>query len=68
MATTRLPDKPAAAGLTAPLSIVIVWVAGQYNIEVPSEVAIAFASLLASGAYYFVKEKEKVDVPPARRS
>lgn len=58
-AGTRVQNKPAAASLTAPLSIVIVWVASQYDLEVPSEVAIAFATLLASVAYYFVPEKEK---------
>lgn len=56
---TRIQAKPAAAGLTVPLSIVIVWVASQYDLEVPSEVAIAFANLLAGVAYYFVPEKEK---------
>lgn len=56
---TRIQNKPAAAGLTSPLSIVIIWVASQYDLEVPPEVAIAFATLLATAAYYFAPEKEK---------
>lgn len=56
--TTRIPDKPAAAGLTTPLSVVIIWVAGEYGLEVPAEVAIAFATLLAYAAYFFTRAKE----------
>lgn len=53
-AATKVPNKPAAAGLSSPLSVVLVWIAGEYGLEVPPEVAIAFGSLLATAAYYFV--------------
>lgn len=50
---TKVPNKPAAAGLSSPLSVVLVWVAGEYGLVIPPEVAIAFGSLLATAAYYF---------------
>lgn len=56
--TTKVPNKPAAAGLTSPLSVVLVWIAGEYGLDVPPEVALAFGSLLATAAYYFTPAKE----------
>lgn len=51
---TKVPNKPAAAGVASPLSIVLVWVAGQFGLDVPPEVATAFAGLLITVAYWAV--------------
>lgn len=56
--STRVPNKPAAAGVAVPLSTVIVWAAGQFGLEVPPEVATAFAALLIAGAYWAVPARE----------
>jgi hypothetical protein len=55
---SRVPSKPAAAGVAVPLSTVIVWAAGQFGLEVPPEVATAFAALLIAGAYWAVPARE----------
>lgn len=55
---TRVPNKPAAAGVAVPLATVLVWVAGQFGLVVPPEVAAAFASLLSVAAYVTVSAGE----------
>jgi hypothetical protein len=57
MATSRIPDKPAAAAVASPLAIVLVWVASEVGLEVPPEVAAAFVALLIAAAYYIVPAK-----------
>lgn len=44
--------KVAAGGIFGAAAIVIVWIAGQFGVEVPPEVAAAFTVLLGSGAAY----------------
>lgn len=53
-----MPNKPAAAGVAVPLSTVLVWGAGQFGLEVPPEVAAAFASLLIAGSYVLTRSGE----------
>lgn len=57
-ATTKVPNKPAAAGVSVPLSIVLVWVAGEFGLEVPPEVAASFSGLLIAAAYWVVPSRE----------
>lgn len=52
MADTRVPNKPAAAGVASPLSVVLVWVAGQFGADLPPEVAAAIVATLTSLAYW----------------
>jgi hypothetical protein len=56
--TTKVANKPAAAGVAAPLAVVLVWVAGQFDIEVPPDVAAAIAATLIAGAYWVVPSRE----------
>lgn len=56
--TTKVPQKPAAAGVAANAAVVLVWVANQFDLEIPPEVAAAFTSLLASVVYFFTPSKE----------
>jgi hypothetical protein len=53
----RVPDKPAAAAVASPLAVVLVWVAGEFGLDVPPEVAAAFVSLLIAVAYWAVPAK-----------
>lgn len=53
----RVPDKPAAAGVSVPLAAVIVYAAGEFGLEVPPEVAASFASLLMAVAYWLVPSR-----------
>lgn len=58
LAGTRIPNKPAAAGVAVPLATVLVWVAGEFGLTVPPEVAAAFASLLSAALYVAVPSGE----------
>jgi hypothetical protein len=55
--TTKVPDKPAAAGVAAPLAVVLVWVANEFNLVIPDTVAAAFTALLIAAAYWVVSDK-----------
>lgn len=57
-ATTKVPSKPAAAGVASPASIVLVWAAGEFGLEVPPEVAAAFVAFLVTVAYWLAPAKE----------
>jgi hypothetical protein len=57
MSVTKVPDKPAAAAVAAPLAIVLVWVANEFDLVVPDTVAAAFTSLLIAFAYWVVPSK-----------
>lgn len=48
----RVPNKPAAATLAGSASIVLIWIVGQFKVELPPEVAAAFVNLFAGLAYY----------------
>jgi hypothetical protein len=54
----KVPNKPAAAGVTGELAVVLVWTAEQFGVQMPSHVGAAFAVLLASIAYYLVPSRE----------
>jgi uncharacterized membrane protein len=56
--STRVQNKPAAAGVASPVSIVAVWVAGQFGLDMPPEVAAAIATLLVTLAYVLTPAKE----------
>jgi hypothetical protein len=57
MAATKVPDKPAAAAVAAPLAIVLVWIANEFDLVVPDTVAAAFTSLLIAFAYWAVPDR-----------
>ena len=50
--TTKVPNKTAAAGVASPASVLVVWLAGEFGLEVPPEVAAAFVTLLTTLAYW----------------
>jgi hypothetical protein len=49
--------KVGAAGVGGMAAVILVWVAGLLGLDVPPEVATAFAGLLAFGAGYLVPER-----------
>lgn len=57
-AGTRIQNKPAAAGVSIPPAILIVWAAGEFGLVVPPEVSAAFVGWLASLAYWIAPAKE----------
>jgi hypothetical protein len=57
MAATKVPDKPAAAGVSVPLAVIIVWVANEFGLVIPDTVAAAFAGLLPALAYWAVPDR-----------
>jgi hypothetical protein len=48
--------KVAAAGAAGAVTVILVWVAGLFGLEVPSEVASAFTALIAFAAGYLRSE------------
>lgn len=60
---SRVPtQKVTAAGLAGALSIIIVWLFGLADIDIPPEVASAFTVVLSVVTAYIVPEK--ADEPP----
>jgi hypothetical protein len=57
MAATKVPDKPAAAGVAGPLAIVLVWVGNEFGLAIPDTVAVAFGILLTYLAYWAVPDR-----------
>lgn len=51
--------KVQAGGVTGAAALVLVWVAGQFGLEVPAEVAIAFTTVLAFVAGYVVPDPKR---------
>lgn len=47
MDSARPQPKVAAAGVSGALAIVVVWVAGQFGVDMPAEVGASFATLAA---------------------
>lgn len=45
--------KVVAGSVTGALAVLVVWVAGQFGLDVPDYVAAAFTLLLTSGAAYW---------------
>lgn len=50
---TKVQNKPAAAGVASPVAIVLIWIAGQFAVEIPPEVAAAMTTLIVTLAYVF---------------
>lgn len=50
-------NKVAAAGISGAASVLLVYVLGQFGLDVPPEVASAITVLAAFGAGYMTKEK-----------
>lgn len=49
------PDrKIQAGGVAGMLSTILVWLVGQFDVELPPEVAVAAATLIIFAASYFV--------------
>jgi hypothetical protein len=59
--STAPTNKVAAAGIGGSLSVVLVWVAGMFGVEVPAEVASAITTIVAFFAGYLVREKRVVE-------
>jgi hypothetical protein len=49
--------KVTAAGAAGSVTVLLVFIAGQFGLEVPPEAAAAATTLLAFGAGYLTKEK-----------
>ena len=47
--------KVVAGGVAGALTIVLVWAAGQFGVDVPAEVASAFTVLVSFAAGYITK-------------
>ena len=55
--TAAPTQKVAAAGIGGSLAIVLVYVIGQFGVDLPAEVAAAVATIVSFLAGYFVKER-----------
>jgi putative flippase GtrA len=55
---TSLPTRKVAAGGSAgAITVVLVWLAGQFGLEVPGEVASAVTVLISTVAAWFTRER-----------
>ena len=45
--------KVAAAGIGGSAAVLIVWIAGQFGVDMPAEVGAAIAALIGFAAGYF---------------
>jgi hypothetical protein len=50
--TVGIHPKVAAASWAGALSVIVVWIVGQFGVDVPAEVASAFTTLIAAFAGY----------------
>jgi hypothetical protein len=51
-----MKNKVRAAGIGGAVATVIVWTAGQFGVDMPPEVASAWAALLGLAAGWFAEE------------
>jgi hypothetical protein len=58
MTSTKVANKPAAAGVASPAAVMVVWAAGELGLVVPPEVAAAFVALLVTIAYWLAPARE----------
>jgi putative flippase GtrA len=57
MDTDKTPrPKVAAAGIAGALTVIVLYVAGQFGLDMPQEVAAAIATIAAFAAGYFKRE------------
>lgn len=47
------PKVAAAAAVGTPLAVVLIWLAGHFDLDLTAEVAAAFSALIAAGVGYF---------------
>jgi putative flippase GtrA len=59
--STAPTNKVAAAGIGGALAIVLIWIAGLFNVEVPPEVAASIAAIVSFATGYLVREKRVVE-------
>ena len=56
--SNHVPGSKATAGTTAAaITVIIVWVAGMFGLEIPEVVAAAFTALITGAVVYFVPER-----------
>ncbi len=56
---TKVPStKIAAGGAAGALSTIIVWILGEFEVDVPAEIAAAITVLVMSLTSYFVPERK----------
>lgn len=60
---TNWNPKVQAVGATGPVAIIIVWIAGQLGLDMPPEVAAAFAALLLTVAGWIMPVATTDDQP-----
>lgn len=53
------PNKTYAAGTAGAVTVVLVWIAGMFGLEVPPEVASAVTTLIAAGAVYVTRNHHR---------
>lgn len=54
-------NKVAASGIGGSVSVVVIWLVNTvFGIEIPSEVAAAFATVISFASGYLVREKRVV--------
>lgn len=58
--TAEPTQKVAAAGIGGSLTVVLVYVLGQFGVELPSEVVAALTTIVAFLSGYLVKDKRMV--------
>ena len=49
-------SKAVAGGLAGALTVVLVWIAGMFNVDVPPEASSAITTLIAGAAVWLKKE------------
>lgn len=52
---TQVASKVGAGALGGAVAVVLVWVAGQFGLEAPPEVSVAFGTILSFTFGYFAK-------------
>ena len=50
--------KVATGALAGALSVIIIWILGQFHINVPPEIASAFTTVISAGASYFAPHSQ----------
>lgn len=55
--TLKPTSKVVAGGFASSIVVLLVWIAGEYGVEVPAEVASALTVLVGFAASYFMKSK-----------
>lgn len=65
--TLKPTPKTTVATLAAALSILVSWLVGLTGVDMPPEVATAFATVLVAVATYFTPERRVDPMPGGRR-